>query len=165
MTVATIVPADFPVQPLAPDAPAKVRVTDGVCGLSWDDGIGTEWTPAPSGRCPFEYFHEEEEEEEDLTDIDDALAEIRQLLAARTDADEPSRLADLIEAVDAYMSNGAPSRVTGGPRVPATSRPHRWTSNAPLVTMTRGALLCHQVTSRLAGNVPEWARKAVPLPR
>jgi hypothetical protein len=26
--------------------------------LSWDDSIPTSYTPAPSGRCPFEYFHE-----------------------------------------------------------------------------------------------------------
>jgi hypothetical protein len=27
------------------------------CWLSWDDSIPTTWTPAPSARCPFEYFH------------------------------------------------------------------------------------------------------------
>ncbi len=32
-------------------------VTDGGCGLSWDDSIITSMTPAPSARCPFEYFH------------------------------------------------------------------------------------------------------------
>ncbi len=32
--------------------------TDGNCGLSWDDSIITGMTPAPSARCPFEYFHE-----------------------------------------------------------------------------------------------------------
>lgn len=31
--------------------------TCGSCGLSWDDSIPTSWTPAPSGRCPFEYQH------------------------------------------------------------------------------------------------------------
>jgi hypothetical protein len=31
--------------------------TDGACGLSWDDSIITGMTPAPSARCPFEYFH------------------------------------------------------------------------------------------------------------
>ena len=31
--------------------------TDGACGLSWDDSIITGSTPAPSARCPFEYFH------------------------------------------------------------------------------------------------------------
>lgn len=51
------VPEDYAVQPLSPDQPAKDRVTCGVCGLSWDDGIATSMTPTPSGRCPFEAFH------------------------------------------------------------------------------------------------------------
>ena len=33
----------------------------GNCGRMWDDGISTSWTPVPSGRCPFEYEHEEGE--------------------------------------------------------------------------------------------------------
>lgn len=53
----TTIPADFPVQPLADGAPAKDRATCGHCDLSWDDAIPTSWTPAPSARCPFEYFH------------------------------------------------------------------------------------------------------------
>lgn len=57
------IPADFPVQPLKPGQEAKDKVTCGTCGLSWDDAIGTEWTPAPSGRCPFEYFHEPQPEQ------------------------------------------------------------------------------------------------------
>lgn len=51
------IPEDFPVRPITPDAFATDRVTCGTCGLSWDDAISTEWTPAPSARCPFEYFH------------------------------------------------------------------------------------------------------------
>ena len=51
------IPKDFAVQPLKPGAEAKDRVTCGTCGLAWDDAIPTSWTPAPSGRCPFEYFH------------------------------------------------------------------------------------------------------------
>lgn len=31
----------------------------GNCGRAWDDSISTSMTPAPSGRCPFEYEHEE----------------------------------------------------------------------------------------------------------
>lgn len=27
------------------------------CGRTWDDGVPTAWTPAPSARCPFEYSH------------------------------------------------------------------------------------------------------------
>jgi hypothetical protein len=56
------VPKDFPVRPLKPGQAAKDRVTCGTCGLSWDDAIGTTWTPTPSGRCPFEYFHKAEDE-------------------------------------------------------------------------------------------------------
>jgi hypothetical protein len=51
------VPADFPVRPLGEGDDAADRVTCGTCGRSWDDAVGTSWTPAPSGRCPFEYFH------------------------------------------------------------------------------------------------------------
>jgi len=38
--------------------------TCGSCGLSWDDSIVTSMTPAPSARCPFEYFHEYDENDE-----------------------------------------------------------------------------------------------------
>ena len=27
------------------------------CGRAWDDNKPTGLTPAPSGRCPFEYWH------------------------------------------------------------------------------------------------------------
>lgn len=53
------IPHDYPVQPLADNATAKDRATCGTCGLSWDDGKVTGMTPAPAGRCPFEYFHKE----------------------------------------------------------------------------------------------------------
>ena len=53
------VPGDWPVQPLAVGAPMTEDVaTCGECGRSWDDGVSTSMTPAPSGRCPFEYFHD-----------------------------------------------------------------------------------------------------------
>ncbi len=55
-----VVPADFPVKVLtteADKAAAGDLVTCGNCGRSWDDSIVTGWTPAPSARCPFEYFH------------------------------------------------------------------------------------------------------------
>lgn len=29
------------------------------CGRAWDDSKPTIWTPAPSARCPFEYWHRE----------------------------------------------------------------------------------------------------------
>jgi hypothetical protein len=52
------IPADFEVQPIDPDDPTAIDpATCGTCGLTWDDGVSTSWTPAPSGRCPFEYFH------------------------------------------------------------------------------------------------------------
>jgi hypothetical protein len=56
----TTVPEDFPVRPLNPliDA-ATDPVQCGECRLWWDDAIATAWTPAPTARCPFEYFHEE----------------------------------------------------------------------------------------------------------
>ena len=34
--------------------------TCGTCGRTWNDAAQTEYTPAPSGRCPFEYFHKPE---------------------------------------------------------------------------------------------------------
>src|SRR4051794_34057226 len=43
--------------------------TCGACGRSWDDAVGTAWTPAPSARCPFEYDHEDEEESPTRTAI------------------------------------------------------------------------------------------------
>ena len=58
------VPRDHPVQPLRRGsrafAEAKLAgdlATCGTCGRSWDDGKVTSMTPAPSGRCPFEYQH------------------------------------------------------------------------------------------------------------
>lgn len=58
------VPKEFPVRPLrngsakhkAAEA-AGTLYTCGACGRAWDDGIVTSWTPTPSARCPFEYFH------------------------------------------------------------------------------------------------------------
>ena len=40
-------------------------VTCGVCQRSWDDSIVTGMTPAPSARCPFEYFHNGEDVPDD----------------------------------------------------------------------------------------------------
>lgn len=53
----TKIPPDFPVRPTS-RAAARDPVTCGECGLTWDDAVVTGMTPAPSGRCPFEYFHE-----------------------------------------------------------------------------------------------------------
>lgn len=58
------IPKNFPVKPFFAKTKtgrtkekAKHICTCGTCGLSWDDAILTAWTPAHSGRCPFEYFH------------------------------------------------------------------------------------------------------------
>lgn len=61
----TVIPKDFPVRPLFTEKSkkkAKVLATCGHCKLSWDDSIPTDWTPAPSARCPFEYFHISDED-------------------------------------------------------------------------------------------------------
>ena len=41
--------------------------TCGECGMSWNDALITSYTPAPSGRCPFEYVHDEARELRRLT--------------------------------------------------------------------------------------------------
>ena len=44
--------------------PADSRATVcGACGRGWDDSVSTAWTPAPAGRCPFEYDHAEEQDD------------------------------------------------------------------------------------------------------
>lgn len=64
------VPEDYPVRVLADDEAPKGRTTCGTCGRSWDDDVVTSMTPAPSGRCPFEYYHAEED---DVNGFRDAL--------------------------------------------------------------------------------------------
>lgn len=51
------IPADFPVRPMRVGEAGKDPMTCGVCHLTWDDAVPTSWTPVPSARCPFEYFH------------------------------------------------------------------------------------------------------------
>jgi hypothetical protein len=41
--------------------PVVDLATCGTCGRTWDDALVTSVTPAPSGRCPFEYEHGEED--------------------------------------------------------------------------------------------------------
>jgi len=57
------IPADFPVQPLKIQERKQVEHVAFCysCGLYWDDGKSTSYTPTPSGRCPFEMFHGREE--------------------------------------------------------------------------------------------------------
>ena len=49
------IPKDFPVRPTKKKGPHIA--TCGYCKLSWDDSKVTSYTPTPSARCPFEYFH------------------------------------------------------------------------------------------------------------
>lgn len=56
------IPPSFPVKPLNDWRDAVgIDPSDlgwcGTCGLGWNDSIPTEYTPAPSARCPFEAFH------------------------------------------------------------------------------------------------------------
>lgn len=62
------VPATHPVKPLRRDSrayraadEAGTLATCGTCGRAWDDAKPTAYTPTPSGRCPFEYFHSDKE--------------------------------------------------------------------------------------------------------
>lgn len=61
MSETTEVPTDFPVKVLSPEqvATAKDPATCGTCQRTWDDAVPTSRTPAPSGRCPFEAWHDE----------------------------------------------------------------------------------------------------------
>ena len=52
------IPDDFPVKPVSDKSLAEKPTTCGCCGLTWDDSIITSYTPSPSGRCPFEYYHD-----------------------------------------------------------------------------------------------------------
>lgn len=55
------IPEDFEVRPI-PEGTGTDPVTCGSCGLTWDDAVATSYTPAPSARCPFEAFHEDDPE-------------------------------------------------------------------------------------------------------
>ncbi len=54
------IPDNWPVVPLDDDDDCDGKTTCGRCGLSWDDDLITSMTPAPSGRCPFEAFHDDD---------------------------------------------------------------------------------------------------------
>ena len=59
------IPKTYEVQPIDPGDPSAIApATCGTCGLTWDDGVVTSMTPAPSARCPFEAFHEDEDEDD-----------------------------------------------------------------------------------------------------
>ena len=63
------VPDDYPVKVLKPGTEAyrnaKDLTTCGTCGRSWDDAVITGMTPAPSARCPFEYYHDYDDDDDD----------------------------------------------------------------------------------------------------
>lgn len=42
-----------------PDSGEIRWATCNTCGRSWDDAFITGRTPAPAGRCPFEYEHDD----------------------------------------------------------------------------------------------------------
>jgi hypothetical protein len=95
------VPATFPVTVLGPDEAAADRATCGACGRSWDNAASTSYTPAPSGRCPFEAFHAPTVEpgEEAGHGMELTVAEVRRttaLPAQVTDAD----IADAIQEAE-----------------------------------------------------------------
>lgn len=60
-TVLHLVPGDL----RRPEVPESDVAECGHCRRSWDDGQSTGMTPAPSGRCPFEYEHERDPHDDD----------------------------------------------------------------------------------------------------
>lgn len=68
--------------------------TCGTCGRTWDDAVPTATTPAPSGRCPFEYDH---------TDPDADLTPAR---LARLAAEAPAWCA--VHAVEHFADGWGP---------------------------------------------------------
>lgn len=48
----------YGVQYVAPQQPAPDGfLRCGTCGRAWNDARASYFTPAPSGRCPFEHWH------------------------------------------------------------------------------------------------------------
>lgn len=82
--VLTMVPGDLRRQVIPPEDIA----TCGTCGRSWDDGQGTSVTPTPSGRCPFEYDHDE--------------LELVEAAPVNVPDEEPRTVRDLIDAWEAF---------------------------------------------------------------
>ncbi len=67
------------------DVPRVDKTTCGTCHRSWNDAIITGSTPAPSARCPFEYWHEYADDE--ATDsviqvLDARMADLQAMLDA-----------------------------------------------------------------------------------
>lgn len=69
--------------------------TCGHCGRSWDDAMVSHLTPAPAGRCPFEYDHEyDDEEDREAERLDKVTAAIRRTRKARVSAGKSRETAD-----------------------------------------------------------------------
>ncbi len=104
---APLVPASWPVQPLTPgdDGYETAAVCNG-CGRSWDDRAVTSMTPTPSGRCPFEPFHDDPAEDEPAEFL--PYVEARRIEQSPTGADDETGrdLARMAE-VDGAVSDGA----------------------------------------------------------
>lgn len=109
------VPKDFPVKVLKPGEPAKDRATCGNCGRSWDDAIGTELTPAPSARCPFEYYHAEEQPPKKPRKNKKWLAQtITITVTGKTEHDLDLALEEAVKSVRKGCVLGFDSNDTGG---------------------------------------------------
>lgn len=108
-----VIPVDFPVRPIDPDnlpdkTPFEAFATCGTCGRTWDDSAVTSMTPVPSGRCPFEAFHDAEEGPKDART---RLEELRTALQAENisygELAELQGLAKYIEPDDVELLEAA----------------------------------------------------------
>ena len=55
--------------------------TCGRCGMRWNDALVSQFTPAPSARCPYEYIHAELAELKRLSPTDFANIQPKQAAA------------------------------------------------------------------------------------
>lgn len=70
---------------VAPDISTNPNyATCGTCDRTWDDSVATSWTPAPSGRCPFEDEHglagEDDEAELSTPSLDQRIDQLLDVL-------------------------------------------------------------------------------------
>lgn len=122
------VPITFPVQPLDDDESAADPVTCGTCKRTWDDTVSTQWTPAPSGRCPFESFHGAEPDACEMCVMRDANGDVVDSLGCIDDADEEYR-----REVEANMVREVyPAWVKAQRRSRSTWRARRRTLRRPI---------------------------------
>ena len=90
------IPGNYAVQPLKSGENPPGKMTCGTCELSWDDDKVTGMTPVPSGRCPFESFHEREENKNSVESRQaDALAEYKNLPEEEKRKNGNKRLAEI----------------------------------------------------------------------